>query len=76
MALLDNLYAYPTFQQKLGRWVGISGTTRPTFRLEAKRRAALSSGAGIGAFFGTLITASLLHFFHKYLLHHWLARCH
>lgn len=53
--LLGNMYAYPTFQRKFGRWVGVSDTTRSGYQLEAKWQAALSNGAGIGAFFGALI---------------------
>lgn len=63
MALLGNLYAYPTFQRKFGRWVGISDTTRSGYQLEAKWQAALSNGAGIGAFFGTLINGYLNNLF-------------
>lgn len=63
MALLGNLYAYPTFQRKFGRWVGVSDTTRSGYQLEAKRQAALSNGADIGAFFGTLLNGYLNNLF-------------
>lgn len=63
MALLGNLYAYPTFQRKFGRWVEVSETTRSGYQLEAKWQAALSNGAGIGAFFGTLINGYLNNLF-------------
>lgn len=63
MALLGNLYAYPTFQRKFGRWVGVSDTTRSGYQLEAKWQAALSNGAGVGASFGTLINGYLNNLF-------------
>lgn len=48
--LLGNLYAYPTFQRKFGVFVGFSPQSPSGYQLEAKWQAALSNGAGIGAF--------------------------
>lgn len=50
--LLGNLWAYPTFQQKYGEYVGVSSQTRSGYQLTPAWQAGLGNAAGVGAFFG------------------------
>lgn len=53
--LLGNFFAYPSFQRKFGRYVGVTEQTPSGYQLEAKWQAAVGQAAGIGSFFGTLL---------------------
>jgi SP family general alpha glucoside:H+ symporter-like MFS transporter len=57
--LIGNFYAFPTFQKKYGRWVGISDRSRSGYQLDPAWQAAVGNGAGIGGFFGMSKTRSL-----------------
>ncbi|TLS24965.1 hypothetical protein PpBr36_07784 [Pyricularia pennisetigena] len=61
--LLNNFWAYPTFQRKYGNWVGVSETTRSGYQLTPAWQAALGNGAGIGSFFGALADGYLVRRF-------------
>lgn len=51
--LIGNFWAYPTFQKKYGRWVGVTDRTRSGYQLTPAWQAGLGNGAGVGAFFGS-----------------------
>ena len=58
--LLGNFFAYPSFQRKFGRYVGVTEQTPSGYQLEAKWQAAVGQAAGIGSFFGTLLNGYLV----------------
>ncbi|KAF5534439.1 maltose permease MAL31 [Fusarium mexicanum] len=49
--LMGNFYAFPTFQKKYGRFVGVSEKSTSGYQLEAAWQAAVGNGSGIGGFF-------------------------
>lgn len=61
--LIGNFWAYPTFQKKYGRWVGITETTKSGYQLTPAWQAGLGNGAGVGAFFGALLNGYLVNRF-------------
>ncbi|CAG9992622.1 unnamed protein product, partial [Clonostachys byssicola] len=61
--LLGNLWAYPTFQQKYGEYVGVSSQTRSGYQLTPAWQAGLGNAAGVGAFFGALLNGILVNRF-------------
>lgn len=61
--LISNFWAYPTFQKKYGRWVGVTETTRSGYQMEPAWQAGLGNGAGAGAFFGGILNGFLVNRF-------------
>jgi MFS transporter, SP family, general alpha glucoside:H+ symporter len=60
-------YAFPEFQKKYGRWVGVTDTTRSGYQLETQWQVGVGNGAGVGAFFGAIFNGWLVnHFGQKY----------
>ena len=53
--LVQSLFAYPTFQRKYGKFVGVSDTTSSGYQLTAAWQAGLNNGSTVGSFFGTLL---------------------
>ncbi len=53
--LISNYWAYPTFQKKYGKWVGITKTTRSGYHMDPAWQAGLGNGAGCGAFIGKFV---------------------
>lgn len=62
--LISNFWAYPTFQRKYGRWVGVTETTRSGYQMDPAWQAGLGNGAGVGAFFGTYTATYRFLFLH------------
>ncbi|KAJ9666737.1 hypothetical protein H2201_003141 [Coniosporium apollinis] len=58
--LLGNFYAYPSFQIKYGRFVGVTKHTPSGYQLTAAWQAGIGNAAGIGSFFGTLLNGYLV----------------
>nr|AOC89493.1 hypothetical protein FGSG_00070 [Fusarium vorosii] len=54
--LLSNFYAYPAFAKKYGHW----NEETNNYQLSAPWQAGLGNGAGVGAFFGTLLNGLLV----------------
>ena len=61
--LIGNFWAYPTFQKKYGRFVGVTETTKSGYQLTPAWQAGLGNGAGVGAFFGALLNGFLVNRF-------------
>ncbi|KFA50081.1 hypothetical protein S40293_08598 [Stachybotrys chartarum IBT 40293] len=61
--LIGNFWAYPTFQRKYGRFVGVSDTTRSGYQLTPAWQAGIGNGAGVGGFFGALANGFLVNRF-------------
>ena len=61
--LIGNFWAYPTFQRKYGRFVGVTDTTKSGYQVEPAWQAGIGNGAGVGAFFGALLNGMLVNKF-------------
>jgi MFS transporter, SP family, general alpha glucoside:H+ symporter len=61
--LIGNFYAYPTFQKKYGRLVGVSPNNPSGYQLTAAWQAGLGQASGVGAFFGVLLNGYLVALF-------------
>jgi MFS transporter, SP family, general alpha glucoside:H+ symporter len=56
-------YAFPEFQKKYGRWVGVTDNTRSGYQLETQWQVGVGNGAGVGAFFGAIFNGWLVNKF-------------
>lgn len=61
--LMQSLFAYPTFQQKYGSFVGVTPTTQSGYQLTAAWQAGLNNASTVGAFFGTLLNGYVCTFY-------------
>jgi MFS transporter, SP family, general alpha glucoside:H+ symporter len=58
--IVGNFFAYPSFQRKYGRFVGVTEHTPSGYQLTAAWMAGIGQSAGIGTFFGTLLNGYLV----------------
>jgi MFS transporter, SP family, general alpha glucoside:H+ symporter len=61
--LIGNFYAFPEFQKKYGRFVGVTKTTQSGYQLKPAWQSGIGNGAGVGAFFGALANGLLVNKF-------------
>ncbi|KAJ5625616.1 hypothetical protein N7510_001925 [Penicillium lagena] len=58
--LLGNFFAYPAFQIKFGRFVGVTPSTPTGYQLTAAWQAGASQAPGVGSFFGSFFNGYLV----------------
>ncbi|KAH8807310.1 general substrate transporter [Xylogone sp. PMI_703] len=59
-ALLGSFFAYPSFQVKFGRFVGVTPSTPSGYQLTAAWQAGLSQAPNVGGFFGAILNGWLV----------------